>query len=411
MVTVLAASKYTYDEAAAQRAVDFFRLYLRHIKGEWANQPLTLLPWQEHDVIRPLFGWKRPDGTRKYRTAYIEVPRKQGKSTLSAGIALYLLFADQEPGAEIYSAASDREQAAIVFELARDMVDRNPSLAKRSETYRRSIVVPSTASSYKVLSAESYTKHGINAHGIIFDELHAQPNRELWDVLTTSTGARRQPLIVTITTAGWDRNSICWEQHEYAEKVRDGIIEDPGFLPVIYNASNLDWRTPEAWKKANPSLGVTVKPEFLETECRRAQEVPGYQNTFRRLYLDEWTTSEQRWLDMATWDACGEDVDTATLEGRPCFAGLDLSSTLDITALVLAFPDATGGYDVMPYFWVPAENAQKRADRDRVPYPLWIQQGHIEATEGNVVDYDVIRTRINELNKRFNIREDRKSVV
>ena len=404
MVTALAASRYTYDEAAAQRAVDFFERYLRHIKGEWAGQPLFLLPWQEDDVIRPLFGWKRADGTRKYRRAYIEVPRKQGKSTLCAGIGLYLLFADQEPGAEIYSAASDREQAAIVFDLAKTMAELNPSLAKRSSTYMRSIVVPATSSSYKVLSAESYTKHGFNSHGLIFDELHAQPNRELWDVLTTSMGARRQPLVVAITTAGWDRNSICWEQHEYAEKVRDGIIDDPAFLPVIYNAAGLDWKTSEAWAKANPSLGVTVKLDFLEAECKRAQEVPGYQNTFRRLYLNEWTQQSERWLDMGTWDACGGPVDPIALEKRTCFGGLDLSATTDVTSLVLAFPGAAP-IDVLSWHWIPQESARKRAEKDRVPYPDWIRDGHMEATEGNVVDYDVIRERLNQLRERYNILE------
>ena len=315
---------FHYDREEAERAVDFFSRFLTHIKGEWAGRPLKLSPWQADEVIRPLFGWRRPDGTRRYRMAYIEVPRKQGKSTLGAGIGLYLTFADGEPGAEIYSAASDRDQAAIVFDLGRQMVEQSPNLLKRSETYRRSIVVPATASSYKVLSAEAYSKHGLNAHGIIFDELHAQPNRDLWDVLTTSTGARRQPLVVAITTAGWDRNSICWEQHEYAERVRDGIIEDPTFLPVLYNAEGLDWQTPEAWAKACPSLGVTVQPEFLAAECKKAQEIPGFQNTFRRLYLNEWTQQAARWLDMATWDECAglesSDILRDSLRGNRCIA-------------------------------------------------------------------------------------------
>jgi len=208
-----------FDPNAADRAERFFRECLVHVKGEWAGRPFTLELWQRELVIHPLFGTLCEDGARQYRRAYIEVPRKNGKSTLAAGIALKLLFADKEPGAEIYSAAGDREQARIVFGSAKEIVQRSPKLRRRCQIYKDSIVVPKTGSSYKVLSAEAYSKHGLNAHGIIFDELHAQPNRELWDVLTTSTGARRQPLTVAITTAGHDRNSICWEQHEYARRV------------------------------------------------------------------------------------------------------------------------------------------------------------------------------------------------
>lgn len=234
--------KYRYDKQAAEDAVAFFELYLRHSKGEWAGQPFKLLPWQADEIIRPLFGWKRPDGTRKYRRAYIEVPRKNGKSTLMAGLGLYLLTADREGGAEIYSAASDKDQARIVFAEAQLMVEQSPQLSQLCQTWKTSIASPRSNSSYKVLSSDVKSKHGFNAHGILFDELHAQPNRDLWDVLTTSTGARRQPLIIAITTAGYDKNSICWEQHDYACKVRDGIIEDDTFLPVIYAAApDDDW--------------------------------------------------------------------------------------------------------------------------------------------------------------------------
>ena len=238
---------FWFDQEAAKKAEDFMAQYLTHVKGEWAGKPLTLEPWQRDLVIHPLFGWKRADGTRKYRTAYIEVPRKNGKSTLAAGIALTLLFADNEAGAEVYSAAGDRPQAGIVFDVARQMVQSNDELKARSDVFRNSIVFPKTASSYRVLSADAYTKHGLNAHGVIFDELHAQPNRELWDVLTTSTGARRQPSIIALTTAGYDRNSICWELHEYACKVRDRIIKDDSFLAVIYAADKEDdWTDPRS---------------------------------------------------------------------------------------------------------------------------------------------------------------------
>lgn len=404
-----ASDSFWFDKDEAQRAVDFFARMLRHVKGELAGQPFILQQWQADDIVRPLFGWKRADGTRRYRRAYIEVPRKSGKSTISAGIGLYLLYADGEAGAEIYSAASDREQAAIVFDVARTMVEEKPSLKAVSEVYRRSIVVKRANSSYRVLSADAPHHHGLNAHGIIFDELHAQPNRELWDVLTTSVGARRQPLIVAITTAGYDRNSICWEVHDYALKVRDGIIDDPSFLPVIYAApDDADWRNRKTWATANPGMGVTISEDYLAAECQRAIETPGYQNTFRRLHLNQWTEQSERWLDMATWDEGDEPFDAESLNGRECFGGLDLSSTTDLSAFVLVFPPLEDGerWKCLCWFWLPEENARKRADRDRVPYDVWGRDGLIELTEGNVIDYAWLRKRINELaGQKYQIKE------
>lgn len=275
------STEFWFDEAAADRAVLFFEAALKHIKGEWAGKPLKLSPWQADQIIRPLFGWKRQDGTRRYRTAYIQIPRKAGKSTLAAGIALYLLMADGEPGAEVYSAAADRDQAAIVFELAKSMADASKALRSRLQAYKRALVMPSTASSYKVLSSEAYTKHGLNAHGIVIDEVHALPDRDLWDVLTTSTGARRQPLTVAITTAGFDRHSLCYELYDYGCKVRDGIIQDASFLPVIFEAAqDDDWKDPATWHKAHPGLGVSVKEEYFAAECAKAQQLPTYENTF-----------------------------------------------------------------------------------------------------------------------------------
>ncbi len=247
----------------------------------------------------------------------------------------------------------------------------------------------------------------MTAHGIIIDELHAQPNRELVDVLTTSTAARRQPLIVYITTADFDRDSICNEKYDYACKVRDGVIDDPAFLPVIYEASSdADWTDPQVWAAANPNLGVSVSQEYLERECQRAQETPTYENTFKRLHLNMKTQQDVRWLSLEQWDACGGvEIDPNALEGKECFAGLDLSTTTDVSALVLLFKEDDGEVALLPRFWVPADNARKRERRDRVPYQTWARQGFIEMTEGNVVDYDVIRRRINELGERFKIRE------
>lgn len=392
-----------FDDAAADRAVRFFEVCLTHTKGEWAGQPFVLSDWQRERIVRPLFGWKRADGTRRYRTAYIQIPRKAGKSTLAAGIALYLLLADDEPGAEVYSAAADREQAAIVFEMARQMAEASPQIRRRVEPFKRALVVASTASSYKVLSSEAYTKHGLSAHGIVVDEVHALPDRDLWDVLTTSTGARRQPLTVAITTAGYDRNSLCYELYDYACKVRDGIVVDDQFLPVIYEAgADDDWRDPATWRKAHPGLGVSVKEEYFAGEAAKAAQMPSYENTFRRLLLNQWTEQDVRWLPMHEWDGCSTPL--PDLRGRHCYAGLDLASTTDIAALVLAFP-VDGTVYVKPLFWVPRENMPKRARRDRVPYDVWHREGFIEATDGNVTDYDVIRRRINELAQEYDIRE------
>jgi phage terminase large subunit-like protein len=386
--------------------VDFFAECLTHIKGEFAGRPFVLEPWQERDIIRPLFGWKRSDGSRRYRTAYIEIPRKNGKSSLAAGVGLYLLTADGETGAEVYSAASDREQAAIVFGVARGMRDASPELRKRLTPYVRALVMFSTASSYKVLSADAPTKHGFNAHGILFDELHAQPNRDLYDVLTTSTGARRQPLVFITTTAGYDRHSICWEVHEFACKVRDGVVDDPSFLPVIYAAAADDrWDDHAVWAKANPGLGVSVKLEYLEQQAAKARESLAYQNTFRRLHLNQWTAQAERAIDMDAWNACASPASLEQLRGRRCYAGLDLASTTDIAALVVVGRDAADQLVVVPYFWVPEDNVRRRALKDRVPYDVWIQEGRLRATPGNVIDYDVIRREIGELGQVVELTE------
>ena len=394
---------YYHDQEKANRAAEFFPRFLRHTKGEFAGKRLALEPWQEQQLIKPLFGNYRPDGTRQYRTAFVAIPRKAGKSTTAAGIALYTLLADGEMGAEIYSAAADRDQARIVFEQARQMVEAHPALRDRVKCYKNTLVVEATGSVYRVLSADAYSKHGLNAHAIIFDELHAQPNRELWDVLTTSTGARKQPLTFAITTAGHDKHSICYEQWSYAEGVRDGLIDDPSFLPLIFAApQDADWRLPETWKAAHPGLGVSIKPDYFETECGKARSIPSYENTFRRLLLNQWTESDSRWLSSDAWKACAKPL--PELKGQHCFAGLDLASTTDIAALVLAFP-GDGELTLLPFFFVPQEALLKRAKRDRVPYDVWADQGYIITTPGKVIDYEVIRQTINDLAQQYHIKE------
>lgn len=392
-----------FDEVAAARAVRFFEKYLTHVKGELANKPFSLEPWQVA-IVANLFGWKRPDGTRRYREAFVFVPRKNGKTAMVAGLVNYVLFWDGEPGAEIYSAAADRDQARLVFEQAKGMVLQNQALSNHSRVYGNSIVRQEVGSSYKAISAEANTKHGYNSHFIVVDELHAQPDRELVDVLATSTGARRQPLIVHITTAGYDRHSICYEKYDYAGKVRDGIIKDPYFLPVIYEArAEDDWTKPATWKKANPNLGVSVSLEYMERECRHAQDSPAYENTFRRLHLNQWTEQDVRWLSMAKWDEGATPF--VPEDGAECFIGLDLATTTDLCAMVAVFPLPSGEYGVVPKFYVPEDSARERELRDRVPYTQWARDGVLTATPGNVVDYEFIRADLQAMAERYKVRK------
>ena len=394
-----------YSEQAALRALTFIQNF-KQSKGDWAGCKLRLMDWQAERIVKPLFGTLRPDGKRQYRTAYIEIPRKNGKTELTSAIGNYLLLADGEGGAEIYAAAAEKGQAPLLFTESKNMIEQEPDLINRVQIIDsvKRIIYPKTRSFYQALSAEAYSKHGLNAHGILFDELHAQPDRELWDVLTTSQGSRSQPLVITITTAGVDRNSICWEQHDYALKVLNGIVNDPTFLPVIYAADEKDdWTSEDVWHKANPALGVFRHIDEMRDKCRKAQETPALEMTFRQLYLNQWVNSVQRWLPMPAWDECGAPV--GLQKGKACYAGLDLSSTTDLTALCLVFPDGEGAFDILVRFWIPEDTIHEAAKRDRVNYPSWKQQGFVHTTPGNVIDYHFIQAELEELAKIYNIRE------
>src|SRR5262245_20846968 len=279
------------------------------------------------------------------------------------------------------------------------MVEASPQLSARLSVVRstKRIVFHRTRSFYKALSADVPAKEGLNAHAVLIDELHAQKTRDLWDTLRYAGASRRQPLHLSITTAGYDRHSICWEQHEYARQVLAGVIEDLSFFAFIAAADpDDDWTLPEVWRKANPSFGVTISQEQFAEDCREAQESPAKENSFRRYRLNQWTEQEVRWLSMEKWDA--NAASPGNLDGRQCFAGLDLSSTTDVSALVLVFA-CDGRYAVLPFFWVPEDGARQRERRDRVPYRQWIRDGHMKATPGDVVDHDVIRRDINELGR------------
>ena len=398
-----------YDKSAADYAVAFIE-NLCHTKGAWAGKPFELIDWQEQ-IIRDLFGTLKPNGYRQFNTAYIEIPKKQGKSELAAAVALLLTCGDGEERAEVYGCAADRQQAAIVFDVAADMVRMCPALSKRVKilaSQKRLIYTP-TNSFYQVLSAEAYSKHGFNIHGVVFDELHTQPNRKLFDVMTKGSGdARMQPLYFLITTAGTDTHSICYETHQKAKDIIEGRKIDPTFYPVIYGADESDdWTDPKVWKKANPSLDITVGIDKVKAACDSAKQNPGEENAFRQLRLNQWVKQAVRWMPMEKWDKCAFAVDEDELEGRVCYGGLDLSSTTDITAFVLVFPplDNEDKYIILPYFWIPEDNLTLRVNRDHVPYDVWERHGYLQTTEGNVVHYGFIEQFIERLGERFNIRE------
>ena len=398
-----------YDAEKADRAVRFIE-NLKHTKGRWAGKRFWLLPWQEQ-IIRDVFGIVDAHGNRQFRTAYVEIPKKNGKSELAAAVALYLLYADNEPSAEVYGAAADRQQASIVFDVARQMVDMTPALVKRSKIMAagKRIVNYSNGGYYQVLSAEVGTKHGLNVSGLVFDELHSQPNRQLYDVLTKGSGdAREQPLYFLITTAGTDRESICYEVHMKALDLLKGTKIDPSFYPVVYGlADDQDWNDEANWYQANPSLGYTIKIDRVRDAYKEALENPAEENVFRQLRLDQWVGSTVAWIPEHVYDKGDIPIDMEKLKGRDCYAGLDLSSTSDITAFVMVFPPEAEGenYIVLPHFWLPRETLQLRVRRDHVPYDVWEKQGLFHITEGNVVDYNFVRKTINELGKEYHICE------
>jgi len=380
---------------------------LTHTKGAHAGQPFRLRRWQEHDIIRPLFKTDRA-GRRVYRTCLLMMPRKNGKTELAAALALDGLLFDGEQGAEVYSAAADKDQASLVFHVAAQMLRNDPALYNIVEIVdsQKRIVHRASGSFYRAISAEAYSKHGFNASRVIYDELHAAQERELWDVLASSTGARDQPLMIAISTAGFDRHSILWELYSYAKRVQADPSLDPSFLPIIYEAPHeADWTDERVWRACNPALGDFRSIEEMRTAAARARLIPEQENTFRRLYLNQWTEQASRWIALAAWDACA----TAPRELAPrsrCYLGLDLSSTRDFTALVGVFPDAAGpGFDVRAHFFIPADTASERERRDHMPIAQWVREGWVTLTPGPVINYEIVRATVNQWAARYAVAE------
>jgi len=393
---------YWFDAEAAERPVQFIERFCSHVKG--SQGAFLLEPWQKDDIIRPLFGWKRKDGKRKYRTCYIEIPRKNGKSNLTAAIALYLLLAENEAGAEIISAAGDRNQARIVFDIAAAMVGQNKSLASRCKTLQHAIYYKN--SFYKSISAEARTKHGFNCSAVLLDELHTQPNRELYDVLTTSVAAREQPLVIMLTTAGHDTGSICYEVHDYAERVLEGSVRDETFLPVLYRASKEDdWTKEATWKKANPGYGTICKAEYFQGEVAKCQANPALLNTFLRLHLNIWTGSDSAWITDAEFMKGAQPLpDEKHLAKLPAWGGLDLAATRDLTAFAMLWKDeARGKYYLKVHQFVNEERSQMRKS-EGVDYLRYERDGDLTITPGNVTDFRAVRDYILQAAEKFDLR-------
>ena len=397
--------EYYFDTETADNAVKFIEKHLTHTKGELAKTPFILQEYQKEQIIRPLFGWKNADGSRKYRTAFIFLPRKNGKSTLAAAIILTLLYLDNEFGAEYYSAANDRDQAKIVFSVVADMIKNNPKLEQYVNIFKNSIVYDSQGSFYKAISRETSTKHGFNTSGFIYDELHGMRDdgtENLWQVLETSTGSRKEPISIAITTAGFDRYSACYKMYDYAKKVLNGTLVDEQFLAVIYEADeDDDIQAPATWEKANPGLDVSLKRSYMEREALRAVSQPSMENLFRRLHLNQWTSAESRWLPHKDIFECNETISEEIIKTAPCYGGLDLASVRDLTSFVLMWRI---GEKIVVKHWtfLPQDKAEGRSGGlDGVNYMEWAD--YLEITPGNVTDYNFVKAKILELAAIYNI--------
>lgn len=400
-----------FSEARAQLAVDFFQM-LKHTKGKFYGQLFTLLPW-ERTIVRDVYGTLNARGLRQYKYVYVEIPKKNGKSELAAGAGLLHLFADGEKNGEVYGCAADRAQASIVFDVAVDMIDQVPALAKRAKitASKKRITDKVTGTYYQVLSAEAFTKHGLNLSACIFDELHAQPSRELWDVMTFGAGdARNQPIWWVITTAGDDpdRVSIGWEVHDYAQQILSGELVNPTWYATIFNYDGDDIYKESNWYKANPSLGHTIQIESVREAAVGAKAKPADERLFKWLRLNQWTTTKlTTWLPLELFDATVGSWNRADLFGKDCYLGIDLSSTTDLSSVCALFPPQGDQLDWRCFWhcWIPEVNMQDRIRTDHVPYDKWAARNWVTPTPGDVVDYTEIEKTILEIKKFYNVIE------
>jgi phage terminase large subunit-like protein len=396
-------TEYRFDPRIANRVIRFIESNLKHSKGEFAGRSFKLEPWQKW-FVGHLFGWVEvKTGFRRFRKAFVYVPRKNGKTFVTAALGLVLFISDNEPGAEVYCCAAETSQAALVYNEAAAMVNQNPQLSEdiRVLPGYKSMQFPLTNSFWRVLSSEAATKHGLNPSAYIVDEVHAQRKAELMEVMETGTGARRQPLGLYLTTADFAGDSPCNRLVDHARNVRDNKLPVPDmrFFPLVYEARRNvdDWESEETWRRVNPNYGVSIRPEYMRDQYQKAKNDPAFENTFKRLHLNMQTEQERRWMQMTEWDQSGCQLDPAELDGQECFLGIDLASVNDIEAVVAYFPSRKA---CLCWFWVPSETAKKR-----VEYEVWERQGYISVSEGRVLDQSIVRAKINELKDKYKIRQ------
>jgi phage terminase large subunit-like protein len=398
------AMSCTYQPDRAAQVIEFFERELELVYGKTGQ--FALAPWQR-DVLATLFGWIRRDGTRRYREAFIAIPRKNGKTCFTAGIGLYLFLRDNEPGAQIYLAACDRDQATLLYSAMQSMIEKNDALRRGLKILdsTKRIIRPGDSSLIKAIAADAAGAHGYNAHGVLIDELHTQKSRDLYDVLKTSTAARRQPLLVSLTTAGQNKQSICYEMWQYAERVRRGEERDPYFLPVIYEADeDDDWTDERVWEKANPSLGYTLSIDYLREAYNRARQNAELEATFRRLHLNQWVESSLTWISDAQWQACYDPAacEESRLQGALCYVGIDLGMTDDLTSMVYLFP--MGDYCVVKCYAWCAQSTLAQAHRpSHSKYQSFARQGWLTVTDGKTTDFRRLLAQLAEDSKKYNI--------
>ncbi len=398
-----AGERYEFVESLAYDAIAFVEECCTFVEGPKAGEPFLLETWQK-GIIGNIWGWRdRKTGLRRFREAFIFIPRGNGKTELAAVFVCLFLYLDPEKGARLYSSAAEADQARLCFDRVAGMIRNEPLMLERTEIYKFNMVVGDK--SYKYLSAVAGTKHGFNVQLLVNDELHAHKTPELTEVLMTGMGKRPNPLAVHITTSDYEREgSICNQKHDYAGKVRDGIIVDPAFLPVIYEASKEDdWTSPEVWRKANPNFGVSVPEDYMLRECTRAKDDPAFENTFKRLHLNIRTEQAFRLIQMLKWDA--SDGPAEIPDNADVYGGLDLASVEDMAAICLCHTDRDGNYHVRPHYWVPEEKVREMERRGDRTYAMWVRDGLLTATPGSSIDYRSIRQHVNAVAKRYNLCE------
>lgn len=407
---VVGGETFVFDANYAQRAIDFIEAFCTFTQGAKAGKPFKLEEWQRR-LVWSLFGWRRADGGRRFTKLFLYIPRKNGKTEFAAAIALYFLVADGDRTAKVYCAAGSEEQAAETFEAAKQMARGSTHLRKRIQCFIKRLWVRGTRARLQVLTSKADTKHGLNCSCAVVDELHVHKNGTLLEALTTSMGARSEPMTVMTTTAPAGRDGVCFSEYKYAKDVASGEIEDATCLPVIFEADpDDDWMAEATWRKANPNLGVSVRLDWLRQQCLKAQRLPREENSFKRLHLNIITEQVTRWIPMHTWRKLSGTPRGpewwASLRGRKCYAGVDLSSTRDLTAAALVFPSDDGlWFDAIMRYWMPAKNVAERVRQDRVKYDEWIADGWIDETEGSATDHDAIVKGIRNWAARYKLLE------